>query len=179
MSSIDKSAAACAPSRAAYFTNKEQTIITNKYEELREIVQDKSNAVAASKHRKDCWQKADCVKLQYRSNLKLKHVWPPKSSLFDLCERSIPSSSAIHFLSLGLVGRGVLQHDTVARPWAQAMQCGHGLQPRKHSSLQSFSNNCGCLWTKLLHSHKVCKVMVTFPVLLSIVLHRKQRFTMT
>lgn len=63
MSGMDKSAAACAASRTAYFTNEEQTTIINKCEELREIVQAKSNVVAASKRRKDCWQKADCVKL--------------------------------------------------------------------------------------------------------------------
>lgn len=39
MVNMDKSAAVGAPSRMAYFTNKEQVIIINKYKEFKEIVQ--------------------------------------------------------------------------------------------------------------------------------------------
>ena len=44
-------------SRAANFTNEEQTIILDKYEDVKHIIQAKSNTVAAAKCRKDSWQK--------------------------------------------------------------------------------------------------------------------------
>ncbi|XP_046880243.1 myb/SANT-like DNA-binding domain-containing protein 4 [Hypomesus transpacificus] len=49
-------------SRAAYFTEEEKTIILNKYEEFKHIIQEKSYTAAAARKRKDIWQKiTDCV----------------------------------------------------------------------------------------------------------------------
>ena len=44
-------------SRAALFTNEERIIILDKYEEVKHIIQTKSNTVEAAKCRKDSWQK--------------------------------------------------------------------------------------------------------------------------
>ena len=44
-------------SRAPHFTEEEQTIILDKYEEVKHIIQTKSNTVEAAKCRKDSWQK--------------------------------------------------------------------------------------------------------------------------
>lgn len=46
------------------------------------------------------------------------HASPPKSSLLDQCERSVPYST-VHFLDPGTVGRGELQRSTVAHTQAQ------------------------------------------------------------
>ena len=49
--------------RAAHFTKEEQTIILDKYEEVRHLIQSKINKVEAAKCRKDSWQKKNsrCV----------------------------------------------------------------------------------------------------------------------
>lgn len=44
-----------------------------------------------------------------------KQVSPMNSSLFDLCECSKVCLSMLHFLGLGTVGRGVVQHGTVTK----------------------------------------------------------------
>ncbi len=55
--------------RAVYFSQEEQIIITEGYEEYKKIITAESNTVAANKAREDCWQKlANLVnpKLIYR-----------------------------------------------------------------------------------------------------------------
>ena len=48
--------------RAAYFTQEEQTIIMETYQTYKHIILAKSNTVAAAKSRKESWQKiADAV----------------------------------------------------------------------------------------------------------------------
>ncbi len=49
-----------------------------------------------------------------------EHVWLPKSSLVDQCERSFPCSRAARFAGPGTVTRAELQHGTDAHPRAQA-----------------------------------------------------------
>lgn len=50
-------------SRAAYFINKEQITIEDKYEAVEHITQPKNNTVAAANCGKESWQKkiGDCV----------------------------------------------------------------------------------------------------------------------
>ena len=48
--------------RAAYFTQEEQTLIMQTYETYKHIIMAKSNTVVAAKLRKESWQKiADAV----------------------------------------------------------------------------------------------------------------------
>ena len=44
-------------SRALYFTQEEQTWILNNCKDFKSIIQANSNTVAASKKRKECWEK--------------------------------------------------------------------------------------------------------------------------
>ena len=44
-------------SRAACFSQEEQIIITERYEEYKYIITARSNTVAANKAREECWQK--------------------------------------------------------------------------------------------------------------------------
>ena len=43
--------------RTAYFTQEEQEAIMTEYEELKHVINVKSNTVTAAKARKECWQK--------------------------------------------------------------------------------------------------------------------------
>ena len=44
-------------SRAVYFSQEEQVVIMQSYEEFKKIITAKSNTSGANKAREECWQK--------------------------------------------------------------------------------------------------------------------------
>ncbi len=49
-------------SRAAYFSQEEQVVIMESYEEYKNIIMTKSNTVSSNNAREECWQKIANVK---------------------------------------------------------------------------------------------------------------------